>query len=362
MDRREFLITTGGAAVAAASPAAAETSEARAEALAAPTSAMVLRLFTPWGDAVQGPGDSAFRLVRRFEAMTSGRYRIELASESESRDGGADLLHAPVHDFTPLHPGYAYFAGVPGANGLSAQDLARWIAVGGGQALWDDLAGEHGWKPLLAGHAGEAPPLWTREPVTGLGSLAGRKVSVPGLGAEVARALGAETQPGSDIQSGLAFCRAAAALADGTIDAVEAGDLATSLAFGLPAVARHATGGGLNGHGTALALHVRRYIWESLPEADQTILAAAASEEFQLSLAEARAHANVARQVLEERFDIRFAPWPEEVAGAIERVAEATIAHAAGHDARARRIDRSYMAFRSMFTEPQAGRQRPPVA
>lgn len=361
MDRREFLFTTGGAAVAAASPAAAEPPEAGAEPTATRSAAMVLRLSLPWGDTVQGPGDSALRLARRFEAMTSGRYRVEITGEDGS-DGDADLLHGPIHDFTPLHPGYAYFAGLPGSAGLSAPDLARWIAVGGGQSLWDDLAGELGWKPLLAGHGGEAPPLWSREPITGLGSLSGRKVSAPGFGAEVARALGAETQPSSFLQDGMAFRGAAAALADGTVDAVEAGDLATSLALGLPAVARHATGNGFNAHGTAFALHVRRSVWESLPDADQVILAAAASEEFQLSLAEARAHARVARQVLEERFGIRFAPWPADMAGAIERVAEATIAYAAGHDARARRIDQSYTAFRSMFTEPKAGRQRPPVA
>lgn len=355
MDRREFLITTGGAAVAATSPIAAHATDSGAATQTVhETGARVLRLSMPWADTPQGPADSLRRLVRRFESMTEGRYRVEILVQDQGFAADADLVHGAAHDFAGLHPAFAYFAGLPGSSGLGAQDFAHWISVGGGQMLWDDLAGQHGWKPLLVGHSGDAPPLWSRQAIGGLGDLAGQRISAPGLGADVARALGAEAVsvgPG-DI---------AAAIQDGRVFAAETG-LMTSLASGVARTAHFATGTGLNGRGTALSLHVRLSVWESLPEHDRAILTAAAVEEYQASLAEARAHEYVARRALAASFGITFAPWPSDVAEAIDRVAEATIAHVAGQNALAARIDQSYMAFRSALQGTMPSKRAPGLA
>ncbi len=356
MDRREFLITSGGAAVAAASPVASQASDITADTRdELPGGAGFLRLSMPWADTPQGPADSVRRLAHRFEEMTGGRYRIDIRAGVAGPDGDADLVHGSAHDFASYHPAFSYFAGLPGSSGLGANDFAHWIAVGGGQMLWDDLAGQHGWKPLLAGHTGEAPPLWSREPITVLGDFSGRRIAAPGLGADVARALGADGHH-------LELSRVAAALADGSVVAAEAGGMLSSLASGVGRVARHATGQGLNGNGTALSLSVRHSTWERMPKADQAILAAAAAEEFHVSLAEARAHQHIARRVLESSFGVTFAPWSVEVAGALDRVAEATIAHVAGRDAISARIDQSYMAFRSALSGTAAPQRNTAVA
>lgn len=356
MDRREFLITSGGAAVAAASPVAAQADEALAAPAVHSGHGALLRLAMPWADMPQGPADGAYRLARRIEVLTDGRYRIDIASGAVDVLSDADLVHCSAHAFAPLHPAFAYFAGLPGWGGLDAQDFAHWIAVGGGQMLWDDLALSHGWKPLLAGHSGETPPLWSRDPITSLDDLAGRRIATAGLGADVARALGAEAR---DV---LAPHEAAAALADGSVLAAEAGGLVTSLASGIGRSARHALTPGLNGHGTALALNVRLSVWEQLSEADRAILATAAAEAFQLSVAEQAAHAGIARQVLEAGRGVHFAAWPADIAEALDRVAEATIAHVAGRDEIAARIDHSYMAFRSLLSGVPVPRRSAAVA
>jgi TRAP-type mannitol/chloroaromatic compound transport system substrate-binding protein len=354
MDRREFLITSGGAAVATATVASSQATENSIESSRSfARDAAVLRLDMPWADTPQGPADSARRLIRRFETMTGGRYRIEITSGG-GLAGDADILLGSAHDFATFHPAFSYFAGLPGSSGLRAADFAHWLAVGGGQMLWDDLAGEQGWKPLLAGHSGEAPPLWSREPITGVHDLSGRRVVAFGLGADVARALGAD---------GLSLTpdQVAGAFSDDTVFAAEVGGLLTSLAGGTTRSARHATGSGLNGHGTALSLSVRLSVWDRLPDADKAILEAVTAEAYQASLAEARAHERLARQVLESSFGVTFAPWPSELAEALDRVAEATIAHVAGRDAIAARIDQSYMAFRSAISG-SAGPRRSPAA
>jgi TRAP-type mannitol/chloroaromatic compound transport system substrate-binding protein len=354
MDRREFLITSGGAAVAAASTTASHAAETTLEAPNSPTDGRLpLRLAMPWTDAPQGPADQARRLARRFETMTGGRYRVEIAPGlGLSRD--ADLVFGSAHDFAALHPAFAYFAGLPGSSGLNATDFAHWLSVGGGQMLWDDLAAEHGWKPLAAGHTGEAPPLWSRTPITSLNDLSGRRVAAFGLGVDVARALGAD---------GISLLpdQMSGALADDSLFAVETGGMLTSLASGSARVAPHATGDGLNAHGTALSLSVRLAVWDRLPDADKAILEAATTEAYQAALADARAHDRLARQVLERSFGATFAPWPSDLAEALGRVAEATIAHVAGYDPTAARIDQSYMAFRSAISGT-AGPRRVPVA
>jgi len=347
MDRREFLITSSGAAVAAASPMAASAEAAQAQPSATTGGGTAFKLAMPWPDAPQGPADSVRRLARRIEAMTGGRCPIEVVS---ARTDDADLTHGSAHDFAHLHPAFAYFAGLPGPMGLAPADLAHWMTVGGGQMLWDDLAGQHGWKSLLVGHTGDAPPLWSRAPIAGLADLAGLRIAVPGLGADVARALGAEA-------NALAPAGVGAGLETGSVQAAEAGGLLASLANGIPRVALHATGSGLNGRGTALSLNIRLSAWDRLTDGDRAILEAAAAEEFQNSLAEARAHDQLLRRVMESSFGVTFVPWPAEVADALERVAEATIAHVAGHDALAARIDQSYMAFRAALSGTTAPRR-----
>jgi hypothetical protein len=59
--------------------------------------------------------------------------------------------------------------------------------------------------------------------------------------------------------------------------------------------------------------------------------------------------------VLEAR-GVRFAPWPADIAEALDRVAEATIAHVAGRDEIAVSIDQSYAAFRNLLSETSTPR------
>lgn len=352
MDRRDFLITTGGAVVAATSASAAVA--AAPESPAAQGSARLLRLSLPWADAPQGPADHARRLARQIEAMTGGRYRFEIAAgQAAEADADADLAFAPAHAFSAHHPAFAYFAGLPGAGALRAAALPQWLAVGGGQMLWDDLAGDFGWKPLLAGHLGEAPPLWSKAPITDLAGLAGRKVSGSGLAADVLRAVGAEPVA-------LAPAEVAAGLSDGRLDAAEAEGLAASLASGLARAVSFATGRGINAHGTALALNVRLAVWNRLGAADQMILSAAAAEAYQAAIADALVHEPIARRVIAEA-GVTFQPWPADVTEAIARVSEATIAHVAAFDWRAQRIDHSYFAFRALVEEPAVSARAAPA-
>ena len=339
MDRREFLKSTGAAAAAATTvTTAAET------ALATPAvtrGLTELRLAMPWTDGVAGPADQAHRLGQRIAAMSDGRIRVVPSfgvanGLAAVRAGASELYFASEHDNLDAHRGLAYFAGLPGDRGLNPQHLQTWIGLGGGQALWDELAADFGIKAMLASHTGSRSYLLATERIDAMSALAGRKAHVHGLARDVARGLGLE--PVS-----VAPARLAISMGNGDLLAAECGGAITSYSLGLYAVAPYSAGTSINQNGSALSLGINRALWNRLGAADQAMLAAAASAEFQLSLAEEEAH----RQMLyPEPPAARTWPLASELSHAIRRVADAVVAHAAGANTQTRRINDSYAAFR----------------
>jgi len=344
LHRREFLAATGAAAAAVALDAAPALAEPAPAAPALAPGGRALRLATAWPDDVAGFGDSAWRLARRIAQASGGRFRIVAAAE----DGAdADLTHGFEHARTAGHPGFSYFAGLPGHAALNALDLDAWIAVGGGQDLWDDLAADFGVKPLLAGHTGRWPGLWSAKPVERLADLAGEGLLAQGLVGDVAAGLGARPLD-------LAAKSWPGMLASGGAAAAEWGGAQANMALGLASPAKYVVGLGLAPSGSAVSLGVRRAAWDSLARADQILFSACAGEEFRLTLAESRAHEVLLRRALAERHGIRFTPMPEDAAHALSSVSDAVVAHAAGADRAAARIDASYRAFQAAVSGSQA--------
>ncbi|MCK5497469.1 MAG: twin-arginine translocation signal domain-containing protein, partial [Hyphomicrobiaceae bacterium] len=185
MDRRSFLKTTSAAA-AAATTATAATAEILEKTTPNPAPAVAkgvkeLRLAMPWSDGVTGFGDQARRLAQRIEAMSEGRYRFAFAHGvanglSAVQRGEADLYHGSEHDHLHAHRAFAFFAGLPGDRGIAPQHLLSWILVGGGQTLWDDLAGDFGVKAMVAGHTGGHAHFLATRRVRTMSELAGEKV------------------------------------------------------------------------------------------------------------------------------------------------------------------------------------------
>ncbi|HEX9881653.1 MAG TPA: hypothetical protein VGA65_04010 [Hyphomicrobium sp.] len=352
MDRRAFLKTTGAAAAAAtaagaASAAADERKLADRAEVAAPavaTGLRELRLAMAWPDSVAGPADQAHRLAQRIAALSGGRYRIVVVPGADNglasvRAGEADLYYGSEHDHLDQHRALAYFAGLPGERGIAARHLTAWMLVGGGQSLWDELAGDFGIKAMLAGHSGDQSRFLATRRVEAMSALAGEKVSVTGLARDVVRGFGLEpvTVAAADL---------AGAMASGGILAAEWGGALTSHSLGLTAAAPYAVGASINRHGSALSLGMRRTAWDRLGSADQAIFSAAAEAELQLALAEDEAHRRLlAPQASADR------TWPlaHELHRSICRVADAVVAQVAASDGHAQRINAGYTAFRRLM-------------
>jgi TRAP-type mannitol/chloroaromatic compound transport system substrate-binding protein len=346
MDRREFLKSTGAAAATAAASATAVQESVASPALA--SGMQELRVALPWPEGVAGPADQARRLTQRIATMSAGRLRFVLLPGVDNglaavRSNEADLYYASEHNHLGAHRALAYFAGLPGERGIAARQLSAWIGGGGGQALWDDLAGGFGVKAMLAGHTGERPCFIAARRIGDVSELAGAKVAVPGLARDVVRGFGLEPVA-------MPPARVADALAGGELVAAECGGAIASYGLGLLRAASYSAGVSVNRHGSAVSLGMSRSLWDKLPASDQELMAAAAAAEYELSLAEEEAHRHL---LYPEPGADRTWPVRRELLRTIRRVADAVVAHVAASDRHAQRIDASYAGFCRGFTKEE---------
>ncbi len=349
MDRRDFLKSTGAAAAALAASASqvhagSETSSKSGDPLAAPAGFAKTReliLAMPWQPAIAGYADDALRLARRIETMSEDALRIELVSFAGQAPPQDALRLVPLQSRVADHPGFAYIGGLPGATALAANDLMGWLRDAGGQELWDGLALGQDVKALLAGHSGAEMAVWSRHPIDTVQAMAGVRIFARGLASDVARALGAEPVAISEAEAE----RDVLALDHRHADAAEWGSLAQADAIGLARTLPHAVMGLLTPHGAATALEIPLPVWRTFSGLERSVLAAATAAEYLASVDQERAARGLIERAIEARHGIALARPSAEVSAARDRVASAVVAHAAGFDATAARIDRSYMAY-----------------
>ena len=339
MDRRDFLKTTGAAAVTAGT--AVSTTQAAADAPAAPAILSGTRLLTLASEQAPEPvGFGPERLARRIETATDGRIRIDIRHGTAD----ADLTYGSATRHADLHPAFAFFAGLPFGQGLDAPAQQAWLTVGGGEMLWDELAAEFAFKPLLAGHTGPSAGVWAGARLETPADLARATLHVEGLAADVLRALGATPVR-------LASHELRPALAGGRIQAAEWWGPPALASGGLQPLAQRLYEPGFHRGGVASSLDVRRSVWDAISGADRAIFEACAAQEYHLSLAEARAHAMLAGQIAAPaKWPVRLA-WAEVVSDAFDQALAEVVEGVAAKDPGARRIHDSYQAFRHLLGE-----------
>lgn len=367
MNRRDFLAGTAtglvvGAAgtygvLQASKPAEiAEPAPAPApEEPAAPTvarQARELKMVTTWPKDFPGLGTAATRAAERINAMTDGAITVrvfaggELVPPLEAFDavqsGTADMYHGADYYWQGKSQAFNFFTTVPG--GFLAPELNAWIHHGGGQALWDELSGGFGIKPLLCGNTGVQMGGWFNKEIKSPDDFNGLKIRMPGLGGEVMRRLGCAVQnlPGGEIFP---------ALQAGTIDGTEWVGPWNDLAFGFYKVTKFYYWPGFHEPGSALALGISRSVWDSLTKTQQQIIAACAAAENDYVYAEFMARNGQALQTLIREHGVQLRRFPDEVLKAIGRATAEVMAEVGDSDPLTKKVYESYVAFRREVSE-----------
>ena len=341
MRRRDFLAGAGVAMGAGLSfPAPAISQKVRQ-----------LTMVTDWPEN-SGMMTSARRLAMTISEASQGRIKIEVTPSGalvrpfETFDavqsGIAEMFHSHIGYFQKKSPAFHFFSGVP--FGLSANELFSWIRFGGGQQLWDDLAGQFDIKPLLSSSTGTQMGGWFTHPITSPEDFKGLRYRMADPGAEVLRRLGAVVVvvPGADI---------VLSLQSGAIDACEWIGPWMDMKMGLHKAAAYYYYPAWQEPGTALTLGINKQLWESLQQSERQLIEIAAASEYAVSLAEF--NANNARALRELRAEgaVKIQRFDEPVLRRLRQISTEVLAEMGSGDEISRNVYASYRNFRSLIAD-----------
>jgi TRAP-type mannitol/chloroaromatic compound transport system substrate-binding protein len=345
MKRRNFVKSVGaGSALVGA--AAAATSSFPAPALS--QGIKQFKMVTTWPKNFPGLGTGAESLAQRITEMSGGKVEVkvfaagELVPPFESFDavssGNAEMSHSASYYWQGKSPGFNFFTAVP--FGLLPMEHASWIAYGGGQELWDELAAGFNIKPFLRASTGPQMGGWFRREINTLDDYNGLKFRMPGLGGEVLRRMGVAVVnlPGGEIFP---------ALQSGTIDGTEWVGPWHDLAFGFYKVAQFYYHPGWHEPGTTGEVLVNMAAWESLTPEEQAMMKAAIEAEAWREYAEINAQNAGSLKVLVEQHNVQVRRFNDELLQEIGRVSGEVVAEVGASDPLTQKIYDSYMRFRT---------------
>ena len=340
MDRRSFLKSAGVATTAAA-----------ATTLAAPAVAqerIEMVMVSTWPRDFPGLGTGAQRLAKNISAMSEGRINLQyfaagervgaFDSFDEVASGNAQAYHAADYYWKGKHPGWAYFTTVP--FGLTYTEMNAWIRFGGGQQLWDKIAGNFGLKSLPAGNTGVQMGGWFNKEINSADDFKGLKMRIPGLGGDVLAKLGASpvSLPGGQIYENLV---------SGALDATEWVGPWNDSFMKFYEAAKYYYYPGMHEAGPVLALGMNASWWSKLNNTDKAIIEAAASMENDVMMSEYMAKSGAALIDLVENQGVQLREFNDDVYDSFGEASEEVFADVRAHSPLAKEIDDSFRAART---------------
>jgi len=302
-------------------------------------------MVTSWPRDLPGPGITAARLAERIRTMSDGQIDIQVHAAGEIvpafevldavGEGVAEIGHTAAIFWAGKMPVAQLFLAVP--FGLTPLEHIAWIEHGGGQALWDELYGDFGVKPYMAGNTGMSMGGWFRNELHSLADLQGLRFRMPGLGGELYGPFGI-------VQVSLPPGETLPALQSGAIDAAEFAGPSSDLALGFYQAAPFYYGPGLhepNGTGECI---VNRRAFESLPGHLQSVVAEACRAENAFALAEAERMNAAALRSLVADHGVQLRSFPSEITDALRGEAPGVLGQFAATGGLDKRIHDSYVA------------------
>jgi len=302
-----------------------------------------LKMVTTWPRDFPGLGDGAEHVARYITEMSGGKMRVRLYAAGELvgafdvfdavAGGSADLYHGADYYWTSRSRAYPFFTAVP--FGMTISEIMGWTEYGGGQELWDELAGQFNIKPFAAGNTGHQMGGWFRREINSLEDLRGLKIRMPGIGGEVMRRTGAAsvTLPGNELYQ---------ALQSGTIDATEWVGPWNDLAFGFYREAKFYYWPGFHEPGAQLAVGMNLDLWNDLSLQEKSIVTNACRAANNQMIAQYAHNNAIGLKSLVEDHGVELREMPRDVMAALAENTKTVLEEIAAEDDLSRRIYESY--------------------
>ena len=162
---------------------------------------------------------------------------------------------------------------------MTYDEINAWIRYGGGQELWDELAGEFGLKSIMCGNTGTQAGGWFNKEINSPEDFNGLKMRIPGLGGDVIGKLGGSpvTVPGGQIYENLV---------SGAIDATEWVGAWNDEILKFYEAAKYYYTAGMHEPGSMIAAGFNAKWWSDLSASDKGIIEAAATAENEMMMSE----------------------------------------------------------------------------
>ncbi len=326
--------------------AVAASSTLAAPALAAGAKEIVM--VTTWPRDFPGLGTGAQRFAQRLEDISGGAFKVKYFASGERvkpfdsfdevASGNAQMYHAADYYWKGKHPGWAYFTAVP--FGLTYTEINAWIRFGGGQELWDELAGSFGLKCLMCGNTGVQMGGWFRKEMNSPDDFKGLKMRIPGLGGDVLAKLGSSpvSLPGSQIYENLV---------SGAIDATEWVGPWNDSFMKFYEAAKYYYYPGMHEPGSMLSCGMNKKWWEGLSKSEQLMIEAASSMENDVMMAEYNAKNGASLATLINDQGVKLRQFNDDIYDAFAESAEEVYEGVVEHSALAKRIHESFVEART---------------
>jgi len=341
LKRRQFLTAM-----------AAVTAGATASTLSAPAISQnkrQWRLITTWPKNLPGLGTGAQWFADNVTAASGGRLTVKLFASGEvvpafeSIDavgtGTVEMGHGSPYYWKGKVPATQFVANFP--FGLTAQEYNAWYHYGGGEKLCDEVYAELGCKFLVCGNTGVQMGGWFNKQINKLDDYKGLKMRIPGIGGEVVTRAGGTVinLPGSEIL---------AALASGTVDALEWNNPYGEAAMGFYRYAKYYYHPGWHEPGTVLETFINRKEWDKLPKDLQAIVTQCSYATNERMLSEFVARNGPALDVLVKQHKVQLRKFPDPVLQGLGSLSGEVIAELAAKDKLSGKVFASMAQFRGL--------------
>lgn len=304
------------------------------------------RLATSWPPNFPVFEHGARRLAELVEAMTGGRFTIQVDSAGKHkapfgvfdlvRNGTYDMAHTAAYYWKGKEPAMSLLTTVP--FGMNVWEQYAWFFYGGGLELMQKVFGKHGLLSFPAGNTGVQMGGWFRRQIRSVEDFRGLKIRIPGLGGEVLARLGAEpvTLPAGELYT---------ALEKRVIDAVEWVSPAVDLSMGFQEIAEYYY---LGWHEPAAELQylVNKRRFEELPPDFQAILLTAMKETALDTTSEFFARNIEGLELLRTKYpQVKILRFPDEVLAELKRQTQLLLQEYAARDPLFREVWESQQRF-----------------
>ena len=340
MDRRKFL-KTAGTATAGATAATALATPALSQ------NVIDMAIVSTWPRDFPGLGIPAQRVAARITELTNGEINVQyfaagervgaFDSFDEVASGNAQAYIGADYYWIGKHAGWAPFTAIP--FGLTYTEIDAWTKYGGGQELWDELAGEFGLKNFACGNTGVQMGGWFNKEINSVDDLKGLKMRIPGQGGDVLGKLGASTVslPGGQIYENLV---------SGAIEATEWVGPFNDYFMKFYEAAKFYYWPGMHEPGAQLAMGLNKAWFDGLSDTHKAIIEAACNEENARTMAETNANNGEYLNRLINDHGVELKEFNDDVYAAFGEAAQEVLEEARDHSELSARIMDSTVAAR----------------